>query len=86
MYRQGLGLDFSNFFSHETFRNVKSFVKHDFRVPAGFTLGLGPSRAWPVSKTSGTGTRKTSKKRLGRARARVGLRPVPPLMSTYFVV
>ena len=49
------------------------------RVPAGFTLGLGPSRAWPVSKTSGTGTRKTSKKRLGRARARVGLRPVPPL-------
>ena len=39
MYRQGLGLDFSNFFSHETFRNVKSFVKHDFRVPAG-TRGL----------------------------------------------
>ena len=52
------------------------------RVPAGFTLGLGPSRAWPVSKTSGSGTRKNAKKRLGRARARVGLRPVPPLLLT----
>ena len=41
MYKQGLGLDLSNFFSHETFRNVKSFVKHDFRVPAG-TRGLFP--------------------------------------------
>ena len=51
------------------------------RVPAGFSLGLGPSRARPDSKTSGSGTRKTSKKRLGRARARVGLRPVPPLQG-----
>ena len=53
-----------------------------FGYPRAFLSGSGQVGPRPDSKTSGSGTRKTSKKRLGRARARVGLRPHPPLMFT----
>ena len=47
-----------------------SFLEYDFRVPAGFTLGLGLSRAQARFKNFGLGYPKILEKRFGRARAR----------------
>ena len=55
-------------------------VKYGFRVPAGFSFELGPSRAWARFQNSGSNTPKSSKKRRARARVGLGPRPAPPLV------
>ena len=47
-----------------------SFVKHGFRVPAGFTFGLGSGSGLARFKNFGLGYPKILEKQLGRARAR----------------
>ena len=59
-------------------------VKYGFRVPAGFSFELGPSRAWARFQNSGSNTPKSSKKR--RARVGLGPRPAPPLIYSEVVV
>ena len=60
----------------ELFEDLRSGIQY----PRAFLSGSGQVGPRPDSKSSGLGTRTTAKKRLGRARARVGLRPDPPLV------
>ena len=52
-----------------------------FGYPRAFPSGSGQVGPGPIQKLRARAPEKPRKKRLGRARARVGLRPVPPLQG-----